>query len=194
MERLTTDKPNGMYELAHNSCYVGDDGTARYRDFETDIDARAFAKNLLLASGYDDFPWDDDDFDEELMENLMYDAFTDNRGLIALFYRNLWAMADLRERLKAYEDAEEQGLLLRLPCKVGDTVYGTSSYIDCDEEQCVNINFCECEEDVRCEHLIRKYFVKKINFHVQTLAEFGKTVFLTKEEAEAALAKMESEV
>ena len=36
MERLTTDKPNGMYELAHNSCYVGDDGTARYRDFETD--------------------------------------------------------------------------------------------------------------------------------------------------------------
>ena len=29
----------------------------------------------------------------------------------------------LGERLKAYEDAEEQGLLVRLPCKVGDTVY-----------------------------------------------------------------------
>ena len=25
-------------------------------------------------------------------------------GLIALFYRNLWAMADLWERLKSYED------------------------------------------------------------------------------------------
>ena len=27
------------------------------------------------------------------------------------------------EKLAAYEDAEEQGLLLKLPCKVGDTVY-----------------------------------------------------------------------
>ena len=26
-------------------------------------------------------------------------------------------------KLKDYEDAEEQGLLLRLPCKVGDTLY-----------------------------------------------------------------------
>ena len=29
----------------------------------------------------------------------------------------------LAERLKEYEDLEEQGLLLKLPCKVGDTVY-----------------------------------------------------------------------
>lgn len=27
------------------------------------------------------------------------------------------------DKLAAYEDAEEQGLLLRLPCKVGDKVY-----------------------------------------------------------------------
>lgn len=31
--------------------------------------------------------------------------------------------AELRERLKLFEDKEEQGLLLELPCKVGDTVY-----------------------------------------------------------------------
>ena len=29
----------------------------------------------------------------------------------------------LLEELGKYEDADEQGLLLRLPCKVGDTVY-----------------------------------------------------------------------
>lgn len=29
----------------------------------------------------------------------------------------------LLEALGKYEDADEQGLLLRLPCKVGDTVY-----------------------------------------------------------------------
>lgn len=27
------------------------------------------------------------------------------------------------DKLKEYEDLEEQGLLLRLPCKIGDTVY-----------------------------------------------------------------------
>lgn len=27
------------------------------------------------------------------------------------------------KKLKAYEDAEEQGKLIKLPCKVGDTVY-----------------------------------------------------------------------
>ena len=27
------------------------------------------------------------------------------------------------ERLKAYEDMEEQGLLLRLPCKIGERIY-----------------------------------------------------------------------
>lgn len=40
-------------------------------------------------------------------------------GLLALFYRNLWAMADLRERLKYYEDLEldeyiEQSILHRI--------------------------------------------------------------------------------
>ncbi len=34
------------------------------------------------------------------------------------------------EKLKEYEDLEEQGLLLKLPCKVGDTLY----LIDTDEK------------------------------------------------------------
>ena len=32
-------------------------------------------------------------------------------------------LQSLINKLAAYEDAEEQGLLLRLPCKVGDTLY-----------------------------------------------------------------------
>ena len=32
----------------------------------------------------------------------------------------------LAEKLKSYEDAEEQGLLLRLPCNIGDTIYEVS--------------------------------------------------------------------
>lgn len=125
MDRLTSDKDvkdMGMVELAYNSCYAKD-GKARYRDFDTDIDARQFAMELLER--YADIPNEftcDDDFDEQMIEYMSY-GIEDPEGLIALFYRNLWAMADLRGRLKRYEDAEGQKRLLMLPCVVGDTVY-----------------------------------------------------------------------
>lgn len=110
MKRLTVYKPASdmnMVELAHNCCYVKD-RNARYRDFEMDMDARDFARNLMTTLTGDDLPTDDDDSDEEIMENLQYDPFESVTGLIALFYRNLWAMADLRETLKSYEDAKDK--------------------------------------------------------------------------------------
>lgn len=33
-----------------------------------------------------------------------------------------------RERLKEYEDLEEQGRLVKLPCKVGDTIYVNNGF------------------------------------------------------------------
>lgn len=126
MERLTTNKSvadMSMIELAHNSCYADDERNARYRDYEMEMDARDFTRNLMATLTKDELPVDDAEFDEEILDNLMIDPFSDVRGLIALFYRNMWSMADLREKLKRYEDAEEQGLLLRLPFKVGDTLY-----------------------------------------------------------------------
>ena len=73
MERLTTNKDvseMGMFELAHNNCFYKY-GVARYRDFENDIDARELTRQLLknYADGDDAFT-DDDDFDEEMLENL----------------------------------------------------------------------------------------------------------------------------
>ena len=106
MSRLTSDKDvqdMGMVELAYNSCYAKD-GKARYRDYDIDIDARQFAIELL--EGYADIPNEftcDDDFDEAMIGYMSY-GIENIEGLIALFYRNLWAMADLRERLKRYED------------------------------------------------------------------------------------------
>ena len=123
MNRLTMDdlEKMGMYDLAHNCCYASE-GKARYRDFDTDIDAREFARNLMVAYG----KWkiceehgldannemvDDDIFDGAMLDNLMYEP-TEIEGLIALFYRNLWAMANLREVLKCYEDADERKNLI----------------------------------------------------------------------------------
>ena len=106
MKRLTSDKPvaeMGMFELAHNSCYIKD-GKARYRDYSLDEDARVLTRMLLKdhADGDDAFTCDED-FDDWMIDYLEY-GMDSIEGLIALFYRNLWAMADLREALKAYED------------------------------------------------------------------------------------------
>lgn len=106
MERLTTNKDvseMNMTELAYNSCYAKD-GCARYRDYDTDMDARELAIRLL--DRFADIPNEftcDEDFDDFILNATMYRT-GDICGLIAIFYRNLWAMADLRERLKEYED------------------------------------------------------------------------------------------
>ena len=110
--RLTTNKKvtdMGMFELAHNCCYIAEDGNGRYRDYEMDIDERDFTRKLMSSLTGEDLPLEDESFDEEMAESLMINPLTDVRGLIALFYRNMWAMADLREKLKRCEDAEERG-------------------------------------------------------------------------------------
>ena len=127
MERLTSNKSvseMGMYELAHNSCYAKD-GKARYRDFEDDFDARELAIKLLEK--YTDIPNEftcDEDFDDFMVDSLQYGTDDSVLGLIAVFYRNLWVMADLRERLKEYEDLEEQGKLLKDPQELKDNILG----------------------------------------------------------------------
>lgn len=187
MERLTTNKDVSemeMYELAHNCCYCKD-SIIRYRDFENDIDARDLARELAWSLADIELSSYDDNFDEEMIENLQYDITKEPIGLIALFYRNLWAMADLRERLKEYEDAEEQGLLLRLPCPIGTTVYNTTWWDDVTEKVKVDGKiFCRT---------VRKHKVSKSTFSLLDVKDFGKTVFLTKAEAEQKLKEMESD-
>ena len=118
-------------------------------------------------------------------------------------------------KLAKYEDAEENGLLVKLPCKVGDKVYVIApNYNKCpDTYQCDDydsdnylITWCEnnCPNGYKgigvVEEVVNAFKIWSIPVWLQTcigsiqLKEIGKTVFLTKEEAEAALAKMESEV
>lgn len=197
MERLTSNKKvsdMSMIELAHNSCYADDERNARYRDYEMDMDARDFARNLMVTLAKDETPISDTEFDEEILDDLAIDPFSDVRGLIALFYRNLWAMANLRETLKKYEDLEEQGRLVKLPCKVGDTVWDN----DCGRPCAYTItafSFGECEEYI-CEPVTTKetvfYYANSSGSITGSFAEseIGKSVFLTKSEAEAKLKEL----
>ena len=87
------------------------------------------------------------------------------------------------QKLAEYEDLEEQGLLLRLPCKVGDTIY-----------RCGDPIKKVYEWDI--EHI--EIFYDEIVFiddsdNSFTVGDIGKTVFLTREEAEAKMKELEGE-
>lgn len=190
MERLTTNKSvadMSMIELAHNSCYADDEHNARYRDYDMEMDARDFARNLMVTLAKDELPVDDAEFDEEILDNLTIDPFSDVRGLIALFYRNLWAMADLREKLKYYEDAEEQRLLLRLPISEDTPVY--SIEYCCGKNKSNRSGMCVRGFCWNCSD--KAYYIRESIAKHCSICEINKSVFFTHEEAEVKLKEME---
>lgn len=143
MERLTSNKEvsdMSMIELAHNSCYADDKRNARYRDYDLDIDSRQLVRNLMKdMCGEDLSDLSDEEFDE-YMGSVLSIELDSKIGLLALFYRNLWAMANLRETLKKYEDLEEQGKLIKLPVKDGATAH----------RECVHIKSTCYHENYKC--------------------------------------------
>ena len=75
------------------------------------------------------------------------------------------------EKLADYEDLEEQGLLVRLPCKVGTEVYyilGIPNKTPCTIDKCV--------------------------FELLDVHKIGKSLFLTREEAEKKLKELKNEI
>lgn len=106
----------------------------------------------------------------------------------------------LMKQLEEYQRLEEQGRLIKLPCKVGDTVWVVTSPfnvfddIEYDDDMkdevyesyVSSVSFYECGEQYRIyakatNHFIGAYFRE---------CDFGKTVFLTKSEAEARLKEL----
>ena len=132
------------------------------------------------------------------MERLTYrgtQTMTED-GIITPSYSD-YSTRRIIEKLADYEDAEEQGLILRLPCKVGDTVYHESQYATVHKGvqayQITNIMISqnkkgEWTKKYRAMMLLNGRIVdSQLNFSFDDL---GKTVFLTKEEAEQALKQM----
>ena len=91
------------------------------------------------------------------------------------------------EKLAAYEDAEEQGEILRLPISEDTPVYSIEYCCGNNKSNrsgmCVR-GFCEnCNDKA---HYIRESVAKHCS-----ICEINKSVFLTREEAEAKLKEME---
>ena len=101
------------------------------------------------------------------------------------------------QELKEYRDLEEQGLLLKLPCKVGTVAY------------LIDHNFVRMErKPIKCiidEFTVDRYndcyavlngaenFYMMRRFRAINIKQFGETIFLTKEEAEKALERLEKD-
>lgn len=122
------------------------------------------------------------------------------------------------DKLGEYERAEEQGLLVRLPCKVGDIVYVDSTILPIEDMECyedidnniplyfqgrvVSFRFAQrnwVKIAVKAKWLYEwiddetgpesDYIECEKNFTIP-LSMIGKSVFLTREEAEKKLEEM----
>ena len=96
------------------------------------------------------------------------------------------------QKLAEYENAEEQGLLLRLPCKVGDTIYEVSYE---------NREFV-IKEHIVNEFIYRAYRFPRIEIYCENengflvcnnIGKLDECLFLTQVEAEQKLKEMESD-
>ena len=98
------------------------------------------------------------------------------------------------EELKPYKDLEEQGLLVRLPCKVGDTAYR----VNAGAKQPI-IPMTVSEIHFLCyknERAVRFDAIGKEDMgeSCYRLEDIGRIVFLTREEAEKKLEELKNEI
>ena len=99
---------------------------------------------------------------------------------------------NIYEKLREYENLAEQGLLLRLPCKVGDTIYEVSY---------------ENREFVIKKHIVKEFIYRTYRFPrieiycenengflvCNNIGKLDECLFLTQAEAEQKLKEMESD-
>lgn len=126
-------------------------------------------------------------FSEKKMTDIACEFLRDKEEFSKWLDRNRW----IAKKCDEYTRAEEQGLLLRLPCKVGDMLYYQEEHFNIVVPVRLNeivisflgldtyyfqYNCCSFDE---CGDVYEEYEFDK--------DDFGKTVFLTKEQAEQKL-------
>ena len=168
-----------------------------------------------------DFPMDDDGVDYAMGE-LLLDGPDEPTGFLALLYTAAWSYAALRGRLMQYEDtgltpercaefaradaegryivmrdaeqegvarlrelaeADKDGRLVVLPCKVGDTLFRVFAG-EILEHKVGNMRYLAIQG---------RWDIETYPFCPYVESSIGKTIFLTREEAEAALEAMKDD-
>ena len=111
-----------------------------------------------------------------------------------LDFEQMNKVTDALNKLAQYEGLEEQGLLLRLPCKVGDKVYrvNTGAKEPVIKMRVLQVYYKQLHKD-RIIIRIDAINDNDMGESCYLLEDFGKTVFLTQAEAEQKLKEMESD-
>lgn len=192
MDRLTTDNPETNLQALLNYAYAKDK-----------------AVHLAFGNGEDNIPLDEYIAHEacergcpKTAKEVMDGGCMECDCPIAILNTVAIQAAELRGRLKMIEDilgdtydldhlrelvkAEREGRLIVLPCKPGDTVYEVVPACD------GNYDFCTYRGgrgNFRCASNMCGGYVVEVPFDALFRHMIGKTLFLTRTEAEAALAK-----
>lgn len=109
-------------------------------------------------------------------------------------------LVKLYDKLKHYEDLEEQGRLIELPCNIGDDLYALASRKtrcshrnrEFDDYLCGGCDIWEC--DSHLEYYVRTIHSADLKDIVHRIRDFGESVFLTKQEADTVAMKRNEEI
>lgn len=113
-----------------------------------------------------------------------YKRLTDKDWHKEKFYPTTDSERVIRKRLWDLENKIEQGKMIELPCKVGDTVYIVYSFSGICEWEVDEIVIMQRTSRMRLTHRGTK------DFNFALLTERGETLFFTREEAEKRLKEL----
>lgn len=131
---------------------------------------------------------------KNMQERIEKMAFNDK---VEVGVKFLASTVSYLKELREYKQLEDQGLLLQLPCKVGDDIYAIPSEVNYR----LNKSFGAKGLNAICRQVVDHIEFNSYGYLVSTnegmtvhrQEAFGETWFLTKEAAEQRLKEMESD-
>jgi len=167
--RITTDRPETNFHTILNYAYAENGRVMfRYADGEEGVDLCSYIARHAQKDFHCDVSPDD------VMNG---DDCVECDCPLAILNTVATQAAELRVRLKSYEDAEEKKKIVKLPVKIGDEVWCIRNVKGKNVSQNGIVHemfFNEAMELI----IVARYVARGI---------FGEKVFLTKEEADAAI-------
>lgn len=187
MERLTLDDMIKALKCVASQDTIGD----CYADHENFMHRNDEHKRIVCGTGED-----------------LRDYISGKEAVGCPYYQNTYGccfengelywlkdVAELLKELKSYKDLEEQGLLVRLPIKIGDIVWDNDfGYPQSYKINAYSYGYCDSYVESYAEEEVMFYFENSNRSITGSfpMSEIGKTVFLTREEAERKLKELEN--
>ena len=125
----------------------------------------------------------------ESLEKYTRNGYLETAPIESNVVREYWEhkqVAGYLQELLVYRELEGQGKLLKLLIPLGVPVYAIQTIYKCSDS-CIGYGTSKCDEGYPCEYQELVCVIHLEKFEASMIAEWGKTVFATKEEAEARL-------